>query len=153
MSFLEPSLSAEEFVDAPVSAGSIICSVDAEAANAFNPDQVSVFNGLAAAENLDLINWILNENYESQGYTGWEVQRAIWELTDNTDLGYFDNYAEYGDDADVQFILEQAALNGEGFTPGLGDIVGLIVDPGDSNAMNTQPFIVALDLEQYDCLC
>ena len=46
-------------------------------------------NGETISENLDMINWIINQDYENtdngdgtgQTYTGAEVQGAIWSLT------------------------------------------------------------------------
>jgi FlaG/FlaF family flagellin (archaellin) len=130
-------------------------SQSAEALALFDPNTVSNANGLHGSENLDLINWIIAQNYEDQGYSGWEVQLAIWELADNFDASLV-NYNAFNNtqEADVDAILN-AALNpaNEGFEFSVGDTVGLIIDPGDSNPDNVQPFIVAVDWDPYDCLC
>ena len=135
-----------------MNSGTVLCSTDADVASVFNPNQISVFNGNTAAENMDLINWILNQNFEGNGYSGWEVQRAIWELTDDRDLGYMDNVEDMGEDVNVQEILNLASAH-EGYVPSMGGNIGLIVDPGDANELNLQPFIVSVNIEQYDCLC
>ncbi len=156
---------AEQFVDAPVNTGTLIGANEAGAADVFSADQTSFFNGNSAAENLDMITWILNQDFENNGFTGWEVQRAIWELTDDEDLAFLDTIINpgttvsgFGSDANVDTILAQAAVDasmggGEGFVAGVGDVIGVIVDPGDADPNNAQPFIVALPWEQYDCLC
>lgn len=149
-----PISQSEDLATSPIVQGSMFCSDEAEANGTFNSDQISVANGMAAADNLDLINWILNQGFESNGdYLGWEVQRAIWELTDDTDLGYLDAIDPgFGTDENVQEILAMAAAN-EGFTAGVGDVIGVIVDPGDAVPGDQQPFIIAINYEDYDCLC
>ncbi|MEC7795424.1 MAG: SdrD B-like domain-containing protein, partial [Pseudomonadota bacterium] len=152
LSFYEEVAEDDNYTDAPMNSGTVLCSTDADVASVFNPNQISVFNGNTAAENMDLINWILNQNFEGNGYSGWEVQRAIWELTDDRDLGYMDNVEDMGEDVNVQEILNLASAH-EGYVPSMGGNIGLIVDPGDANELNLQPFIVSVNIEQYDCLC
>lgn len=113
-------------------------------------------NGQPAADNLDLINWILNEDYTGQGFTDAEVQAAIWELVDdlnNATLNLVLGGGDWGDIADVNQIVAEAVANGEGFTPGQGDIVGLILDPDTNSGPGAQPFIVGLQFDAVDCLC
>lgn len=152
-----PFLRAETFEAAPAVTGTLIGANEAAAASVFDADQFSFFNGQSAAQNLDLITWILNQDYVNTSggrINDWEVQRAIWELTNNEDLSFFDGVSTgFGQDADVNFILAQAAANGEGFQAGVGDIVAVIIDPGSSNAANQQPFVIGMKFEAYDCLC
>ncbi len=86
-------------------------------------------------ENLDLINWIINNRQ-----TTWSrstVQAAIWELINPS--GNLDNW-QYPDSADYwnhdpvirEQIVAMAEQNGEGFIPECGDSVFVIVyGPGD----------------------
>ncbi|TYB83686.1 SdrD B-like domain-containing protein [Oceaniovalibus sp. ACAM 378] len=149
-----PFESAEILANAPLVTAEIYCSEEATAGNAFRAEQTSFFNGQSAANNLDLINWILNQDFENNGYSGWEVQRAVWELTNNEDLEFLDAIDPgFGDDDNVDAILALAAGSGEGFKAGVGDVVGIIVDPGDDNPLNTQPFILAVNFEAVDCFC
>ena len=112
-------------------------------------------------ENLDMINWILNQDFASmdngdgngQTYTEAEIQGAIWALTDDI---IFVNSGQ-GTKANVQEIYDLALANGEGFEAGEGDIVGLILDPTDAAVAvgDEQPLIIGVhwdDLAQ-DCLC
>lgn len=124
---------------------------------------LSGLNGVngAAIDNIDAINWILNQDFENNGagsvdgtFTGWEVQFAIWELTNgvNSDLT-FNAAPEVGQVADVDFIVSQAIANGEGYTPGVGDIIGVVVNPNPATSDNSQPFLIGIEFEAYDCLC
>ena len=66
----------------------------------------------------------------------------------------FNRTLAFGQAEDTQFILEQAALDGEGFVPGTGDTIGVIIDPNPKiSGENEQPFILALYYESIDCLC
>ncbi|MEL6573940.1 MAG: SdrD B-like domain-containing protein [Pseudomonadota bacterium] len=153
ISLLDPVIYAEVAKDSPSHNGEISGGDDF----VFNANQVSYANGKSAGENLDLINWIINQDYtntNSQRFNDWEVQRAIWELTDKYDTSVLDGVSSgYGQDADVDWIVQQAIKNGEGFQAGKGDIATMIVDPGDSVADHTQPFIIAFDFDSNDCIC
>jgi hypothetical protein len=95
-------------------------------------------------DNLDLINWILNQDYVNKQsicggkYTYGDVQRAIWELL-------FDdpNGSGLGDwsQCRVDEITSAASANGEGFEPECGDKIAIILDPG-----NRQPVIIEIDI-------
>lgn len=154
LSLLDPAATAESFDDAPVLNGTIHAGNDG---SVFDPAQKSYANGLSAASNLDLINWILNQDYEndpSGQFSGWEVQRAIWELTDKYDTDYLSDIdPAYGDDADVDYIVAQALANGEGFQSGPGGIASFIIDPNPATSTNAQPFIVSFVYDDYACLC
>lgn len=138
----------------PDNVGAIFGSQSAAALDAFDPNTVSNANGLPGAENLDLINWVIAQNFEDQGFSGWEVQFAVWELADNFDASAV-NYGAFQDSdaASVQSIVDAALAQGEGFEFAVGDTIGVIVDPGTSDADNIQPFIVGVDWEEYDCIC
>lgn len=71
-------------------------------------------------ENLDLVNWVINQDFTGQGYTSIEVQNAIWILIDdNPPTGNSNSLA----------IVAQAYENGEGFVPGFGDELAVILQP------------------------
>jgi len=85
-------------------------------------------------ENLDLVNWILNQEIVKTPSVGFgnftygDVQRAIWALVD-------DEQADGGlgpwDQDRVDQILAAAMTHGEGFVPDCGDLVGVILVPVD----------------------
>jgi hypothetical protein len=87
-------------------------------------------------ENLDLVNYIINQGYVGQSspsggaYTYGDVQRAIWTLIDDQQstagLGPWSQ-------AKVDEILADAYANGEGFVPGCGDVVAVILAPVDGS--------------------
>ncbi len=87
-------------------------------------------------ENLDLLNYILNQSYPGQAsvaggdFTFGDVQRAIWTLIDDqvstSGLGSWSQ-------ARVDEIIADALANGEGFSPACGDYVGVIFQPVSNN--------------------
>ncbi|THH35438.1 hypothetical protein E4Z66_16650, partial [Aliishimia ponticola] len=153
LSIIDPAAAAENFGTAPINTADAFGIEDATA-SLFNADQISFANGETALDNLDVINWILNQDFEDNGFTGWEVQRAIWEFTDSFDTDYLSDIdPALGDDANVDFIVSQALANGDGFVAGVGDVVGVVLDPNPATAENSQPFLVAVDWEDVDCFC
>jgi len=81
-------------------------------------------------ENLDLVNYILNQGYIGQTspsggtYTMGDIQRAIWALMEDTQstagIGSWSQQR-------VDEILDDAYGNGEGYIPGEGEKVALIL--------------------------
>lgn len=132
--------------------GRMVCSLDPAAATLFNANQVSIANGKTAAENLDIVNWILNQDFEAAGtYTGWEIQRAIWEFTDKVNTDYLSTRDPgYGSNAAVDELVALASQH-DGYVPGLDGKVGVILEPTDG--ISKQPLIVAINVEDYDCFC
>ena len=134
-------------------------------------------NGQSATDNLDLINWILNQDFGSidngdgtgETYTDGEIQGAIWALTDSVLTVASGN----GTDANAleifQFALNDANRDGvndggaEGFEVGgvnagifteNNNIVGLFIDPTTDTELlgHSQPFMVGVNLFE-DCIC
>jgi hypothetical protein len=115
-------------------------------------------NGEEAIDNLDLINWIINQDFENTDngdgaattYTGAEVQGAVWALTNGQLLdlfGFSDGIVVQpglGTVDNAQEIVDLALANGEGFEAGAGDLVGVYVD--SSGSESEQPFIVGINL-------
>ncbi len=156
LSATDAVLDGSAFATAPVNPGDILAAEGPEATAVFDPAKTSFFNGLSAADNLDLISYIVAQDYEGRGiYDGWDVQWAIWELTDSFNSDSFVPSGVFNglDAASVDAILADAALNGEGFTFGDDGTVGAIIDPNPSSDENSQPFIIGFAFEDYDCLC
>ncbi len=76
-------------------------------------------------ENMDLINYILNQHYTDLGVNYYDVQLAIWMLIDDVWLGQ--EGQSYSETANQ--IVFDAQLNGEGFVPGCGQVAAVILDP------------------------
>ena len=121
-----------------------------------------------AGDNLSFLNYILNQDYKSLGYTDFEIQVAIWEFTDSANSFFAgrriadvleDDFAylstnNLGTVEHIEDILADALANGASYVPGEGEVFGLIVDPSDlAPAANKQPFLVALQVDDFDCLC
>ncbi|MCV6586981.1 MAG: carboxypeptidase regulatory-like domain-containing protein [Marinibacterium sp.] len=148
VSAFDPALGGTDFTDAPVFAANLYCAIPSELPADLLAGQMGI-NGQSAEDNLDLVNWILNQDFTSNGYTDAEVQAAIWGLTDSIDF----IPSEFGDLEDVREIVDLAVNNGEGFEAGQGDIVGLIIDPNPATDENSQPFILGVAFDSLDCIC
>jgi hypothetical protein len=108
-------------------------------------------------ENLDLINWIINQDFIGQispcggNYTYGDVQRAIWTLIDDevsaSGLGPWSQCR-------ADMIIDAAMENGEGFVPGCNDFIAVILIPvdvnGDPIAQITIAQVTFIDL-QLEC--
>ena len=78
-------------------------------------------------ENLDLVNWILNQDYIGEpspgcggNYTWDDIQFAIWAL--------IEDWSPPGPDlCRAHEIRDAAQANGEGFVPDCGEMVGIIL--------------------------
>jgi len=85
-------------------------------------------------ENLDLLNYILNQHYIGKSsacggvYTFGDVQRAIWTLFDPD---YVPLVSMLGPSklCRVNEIVADATAHGENFVPGCGQVLAVILDP------------------------
>lgn len=121
-------------------------------------------NSIKNPGNLDMVNWILNQDFGSQDngdgvgktFTEAEIQGAIWGLTDNF-LFVNEAIPSFGTKANAQEIYDMALANGEGFVAGKGDIVSIILDPTSAAiaAGNKQPIIIGVEWDALaqDCFC
>ncbi|MEQ8468436.1 SdrD B-like domain-containing protein, partial [Coleofasciculus sp. E1-EBD-02] len=86
------------------------------------PDELIGPGLIEKPENLDLVNWILNQGFEGEAstgngtYTSGDVQRAIWELIDDQQSNGGGSLGAW-EQARVDEILDLAQSNGEGFVP------------------------------------
>lgn len=116
-------------------------------ANTYDAKVLSSYGNLtgidyANSENLDLVNWVLNQNWE--GYTFGEVQMALWILLEGGDgcptcagLGTasLDKAKE---------IADKAIAEGENYEPGCDEYVGIILEP--TGEKRIQPIIIPYKL-------
>jgi hypothetical protein len=85
-------------------------------------------------ENLDLVNWIINQDFVGQEsacggyYTFGDVQWAIWQLVEDDQPGNTSSLNPWSL-CRAQEILDAAYANGEGFVPGCGDKMAIILAP------------------------
>jgi hypothetical protein len=89
-------------------------------------------------ENLDLVNWILTQDYVGQPgpcgpYTYGDVQVAIWMLIEDNIPPAALNSSFLGPTCEdnIDQIVQDAQAKGEGFVPGRSDKYGLILVPVD----------------------
>ncbi|WP_424967184.1 SdrD B-like domain-containing protein [Dinoroseobacter sp. S375] len=147
-SAFDPADGGTDFTNAPILTGDLYVAEASLLPDSVLAGQTGI-NGQSAEDNLDLINWILNQDFQGQGYTDFEVQGAIWSLTDSIDF----IRPDLGELEDVREIVALAEANGEGFVAGEGDVVGLMIDPNPASSTNSQPFIIGIDFNDIDCLC
>ena len=153
VSAFAPLATGEDLGSAPVLKGTMFLADSAEGEACLSQPG---YDGVAASEYIDNIEWLLNADLTSmdngdgtgETYTDAEVQGAIWGLTD-------DNPTQLngGTFANVLEILDMALTTGEGYQAGVGDSVAVIIKPTDAEMANgnTQPFIVGV--EYIDCIC
>ena len=80
-------------------------------------------------ENLDVLNYILNQDYSALGAGRDEIQAAIWGVIDDKD--WMTGGGVLPNPFLTMFIIEDALQNGHGFVPGPGDFVAIILEPRD----------------------
>ncbi|MBT9313238.1 SdrD B-like domain-containing protein [Leptothoe kymatousa] len=101
------------------------------------PDALVGTGLIEKPENLDLLNWIINQDFTYQtspsggNYTWADLQRAIWTLIDdeNSTAGGVGPEGDYWQQARVDEIVAAARTNGEGFVPSFGQKMGVIIVP------------------------
>ena len=123
----------------------------------YTADVFSSFEDLPAGtvehpENLDLVNWILNQGYVGQPspgcagtYTYGDVQRAIWTLVDPNSTSGLGSWSQ----CRVDEILAAANANGEGFVPDCGDVIAVILVPIDGQQVTiAQVTLIEVGIEE-----
>jgi len=97
--------------------------------------------------NIGAVNWIVNQDFISQGYTFGEIQWAIWELLEtNNDvdfccLGTWDE--KNGND------IVEMAKDHKDFEPSCGELLGIAILPTEDDI---QPVMITIPIPcDYDC--
>ena len=112
------------------------------------------YGGVEKPQNLDLVNWILNQHYVGQAspggygiYTYGDVQRAIWQLLEDDQstagLGSWNVNR-------VNEIAAAALVHGEGFVPSCDQTVAILFRP---TASVTQVTIAQTTVSQIPFAC
>jgi len=114
-------------------------------------------------ENFDKVNWILNQSFigaESPNglgeYTFGHIQYAIWLLIDDVpcqNCVYLTSpthtWNSDGNDVEqAEEIRDLALAQGEGYTPGCGEQMAIVLIPEDK-----QPVIITKEVEPVDVSC
>lgn len=94
-------------------------------------------------ENLGAVNWIVNQDFISQGYTFGEIQWSIWELLE------LDNTISYcclgtWDKVKGEEIVEMA-LQHLDFEPACGESLGIAIIPTEAFS-STQPVMITIPI-------
>jgi hypothetical protein len=91
-------------------------------------------------ENMDLVNWVINQDFTSLGYTYGDIQKAIWTLIDDKHTGGgLGSYSQ----ARVDEIVTMALAQGVGFVPGCGDVFAVILRPVDDSGSTIGQITIA----------
>ena len=99
---------------------------------------------LGIPENLDLVNYIINQDYIGQTSAGCggvynfgDVQRAIWKLIDEHPYPDTSWLGPLWSMCRAEEIVDDAEANGEGFVPNCeeGDVLGIILQPVNSRSL------------------
>ncbi|MFC2148505.1 hypothetical protein ACFLR9_08060 [Bacteroidota bacterium] len=112
-------------------------------------------------QNFDLVNWIFNqsligsESPSGGNYTFGHVQWAIWELIDDANCQICeyltDPTGEWFDDPDNiikgQEIVDMALANGEGYKPGAGEYLAVILVPTNNKQSIFIPYLLECEPE------
>ncbi|MFA7332175.1 MAG: T9SS type A sorting domain-containing protein [Candidatus Delongbacteria bacterium] len=113
-------------------------------------------------ENLDVINWILNQGFVGQSsgvhgtYTYGDVQLAIWSLIDDSSAP--NSLGAYSPDR-VNQILATAAMTvglddpAVGYEPSCDGVVGLILLPTNCGSTTAQFLVAQLLVSELPVLC
>ena len=104
-------------------------------------------------ENLDLVNYILNQDFVGMSstcnglYTWGDIQQAIWVLVEEKMLS--NSHTGAWSQCRVNEIIANAIANGEGFVPSCGDVIAIILEPQSLN--QGQVSIIELPILCHDC--
>lgn len=118
-------------------------------ANAYSMYDENLPDIFGQPENLGAVNWIVNQDFLTQGYTFGEIQWAIWELLE------LDNNTSYcclgtWDEAKALAIFNQAIQHID-FEPGCGELLGIAILPTESFS-STQPVMITIPIPcDIDC--
>lgn len=88
-------------------------------------------------QNLDLVNWILNQNFigktatNGELFTAGDIQTAIWSLLDNIGIPSFNAAQGPWSLVRVNEIISLSSSH-EGYTPGCGERVAILLQPIDA---------------------
>ena len=99
--------------------------------------------GIAGDQMDNVLNYIVNTDWEAQGFTDAEVQGAVWGLFDSI----FFVAGGAGTSSNAEAILDAAKADGLDFKPDNSGSVAVLVTPEDNG---NQPFVIGVD---YDCIC
>ncbi len=105
-------------------------------------------------EYLDNANYMINQDYSNIGSGGPEMQVAIWTLVDDITPTPEIAHMDY-DQSAVDYMVNDAINNGEGFKPHCGEKVLVILDPGakESPELKSQVTIAQITTAAIDNIC
>jgi len=124
-----------------------------------NPGAVSLLGPSAvsfASDPIHLLTYLINQPYvrnvgtSGSPFNAWEIQFAIWHITDGIPVDY---YPAVADPANVAWILTDVVVNAPAFTPRPGDLVAafarphLLAQDGSVSSQIRQPLLFGVELQ------
>ncbi|MDF1702229.1 MAG: hypothetical protein P1V36_13820 [Planctomycetota bacterium] len=102
-------------------------------------------------ENMDLVNWVINQDFTALGYTYGDIQKAIWTLIDDKHTGGgLGSYSQ----ARVDEIVAMALIAGVGFVPGCDQQIAIVLRPvGVTGETTGQITIAQVTFVQLEVEC
>ena len=100
------------------------CTEDVTMVGSYSPEAQGTVD---RPENLDVLNYILNQDYSSWGAGRDEIQAALWGVIDDDDWTLGGGILP--DVGLAQAIIDDAMANGDGYVPGPGEFVAVILYP------------------------
>lgn len=106
-------------------------------------------------ENFDLVNWLLNQNFVGKESSAWgpytygDIQKAIWDLIDNstcTECLFLGEWEQLRVD---ELVSLADSPDNDGYKPGDGDLLALVIIPDG----NYQSVIITIPLECKEVGC
>jgi len=137
-SYLDAYVSGGTILDGTYDGYCIDLDLNLYPSTIFTADVFSSYEDLGTIvehpENMDLVNWIINQEYTTKSpacldrnFTYGDIQVAIWTLIDDSQIET--NGLEEFNQCAVDEIIAAAQANGEGFVPGCGEKMVIVLKP------------------------
>jgi hypothetical protein len=103
-------------------------------------------------ENFDLVNWLYNQDIIGQPSSGGDLftfgdfQRALWYLIDDSNCVLCEFLGDWDEDRALELVA-MAEANGEGYEPGAGDKLAVILIPTDGQQSVFIPYTLECEPE------
>lgn len=127
--------------------------------SSLNPNSTLLACLVDNPQNIDLMNWVLNQDPAIWGADHRDVEAALWALLDNTFTFCAGDICNKGGltyrKAVTQQILADAAANGEGYLPPCDGIIGVFADPGCTidGTLERQVIVIEVPVSNVEGLC
>ncbi len=118
-------------------------------------DDVSLLAELVdKPDNLDVLNYLINQDYSDMNVGGAEMQAAIWTIIDDIKPVNDGSVGITWNQEIVDAMVNDAFENGEGFTPSCGQKVLVLLDPGVADGeRKAQVTLAQITVAHFEMVC